>query len=88
VSDYSDKSLEELLELEIKADNYMQMLHKEKTIKSRQLIAVALKKYQRLKQAIALKQAITDTKKGDEAYNKHLERIENYTKGNHAISNA
>lgn len=24
----------------------------------------------------------------DEAYNKHLERIENYTKGEYAISNA
>jgi hypothetical protein len=68
VSDYSDKSLEELLELEIKADNYMQMLHKEKTIKSRQLIAVALKKYQRLKQAIAVKQAIEDVTLGERTY--------------------
>jgi hypothetical protein len=68
MTDYNALSLTELLELEKKADSYMAKLRTECTVKSRQLIALAFQKHERLKQAIAVKQAIEDVSSGEGAY--------------------
>lgn len=60
MTDYHSLPLSELLKLEKTADEYMAGLRAQNTIKSRQLIALAFQKHERLKQAIGLKQALED----------------------------